>query len=42
MCGSRVRLKGSVGIKDGAPVMVNPAYELIVPYTTSKPDGDGK
>jgi amino acid transporter len=42
MCGSRVRFRGSVGIKDGAPVMVNPAYELIVPYTTSKPDGDGE
>jgi len=34
MCGSRVRFKGPVGIKDGAPVMVNPAYELIVPPTT--------
>jgi amino acid transporter len=31
MCGSRVRLRGQVGIKEGAPVMVNPAYELIVP-----------
>ena len=34
MCGSRVRFKGPVGIKHGAPVMVNPAYELIVPPTT--------
>jgi len=42
MCGSRVRLKGTVGIKDGAPVMVNPAYELIVPYTTGQPDRDGE
>ena len=42
MCGSRVRFRGPVGIKDGAPVMVNPAYELIVPYTTSKPSGDGE
>ena len=33
MCGSRVRLKGPAGIKQGAPVMVNPAYELIVPPT---------
>ena len=33
MCGSRVRLRGPVGIKDGAPVMINPAYELIVPHT---------
>jgi amino acid transporter len=31
MCGSRVRLRGPVGIKNGTPVMVNPAYELIVP-----------
>jgi amino acid transporter len=29
MCGSRVRLRGQVGIKDGMPVMVNPAYELM-------------
>ena len=40
MCGSRVRLRGPVGIKHGAPVMVNPAYELIVPYTSGKPAGD--
>jgi hypothetical protein len=37
MCGARVRFKGSVGIKNGAPVMINPAYELIVPYTSSQP-----
>jgi len=36
MCGSRVRLKGPVGIKHGAPVMVNPAYELIVPQSGGK------
>jgi amino acid transporter len=42
MCGSRVRFRGPVGIKHGAPVMVNPAYELIVPHTTSKPDGDSE
>jgi hypothetical protein len=41
MCGSRVRLRGPVGIKGGAPVMINPAYELIVPYT-SAPKGDGE
>jgi hypothetical protein len=35
MCGSRVRFRGPVGIKGGAPVMVNPAYELIVPPTSS-------
>jgi hypothetical protein len=37
MCGARVRFKGSVGIKNGAPVMINPAYERIVPYTSSQP-----
>ena len=36
MCGSRVRLRGQVGIKEGVPVMVNPAYELIVPHTSGK------
>ncbi|HEX5302250.1 MAG TPA: amino acid permease [Streptosporangiaceae bacterium] len=31
VCGARVRFKGSVGIKNGHPVMTNPAYELIFP-----------
>ena len=31
MCGGKVRLRGQVGIKNDAPVMVNPAYELLVP-----------
>jgi amino acid transporter len=38
MCGSRVRFRGQVGIKDGAPVMVNPAYELIVPHVSGQND----
>jgi amino acid transporter len=42
MCGSRVRFRGTVGIKHGAPVMINPAYELIVPYTSGKPAKPGK
>jgi hypothetical protein len=42
MCGSRVRFRGAVGIKDGAPIMINPAYELLVPYTGGKPPKDGK
>jgi hypothetical protein len=29
ICGSRVRLQGSAGIRDGQPVMINPAYELV-------------
>ena len=40
--GPRVRFRGPVGIKHGAPVMVNPAYELIVPPATSKPSKDGE
>jgi hypothetical protein len=40
MCGSRVRFRGQVGIKGGAPVMVNPAYELIVPHVASGPGHD--
>ena len=40
MCGSRVRFRGQVGIKGGAPVMVNPAYELIVPHVSSGPGHD--
>jgi hypothetical protein len=31
ICGARVRFRGAVGIKGGKPVMVNPAYELIMP-----------
>ena len=29
ICGARVRFTGSVGLKDGHPVMINPAYELV-------------
>ncbi len=29
ICGSLVRLRGPVGIRDGRPVMINPAYELV-------------
>jgi len=31
VCSARVRFKGSVGMKNGHPVMINPAYELIFP-----------
>jgi amino acid transporter len=41
MCGSRVRLRGAAGLKNGVPVMINPAYELLVPYS-GKPAKDGK
>ena len=39
MCGARIRFRGPVGIKGGAPVMVNPAYELIV---SGRPAGDNE
>jgi len=29
ICGARVRFSGSVGLKGGHPVMINPAYELV-------------
>jgi amino acid transporter len=29
ICGSRVRFRGSVGIRDKGPIMINPAYELL-------------
>jgi amino acid transporter len=29
ICGSTLRLRGPVGFKNGHPVMINPAYELI-------------
>ena len=37
--GSKVRLRGQVGIRDGRPVMINPAYELLA-YGDSTEDGD--
>ncbi len=43
MCGSRVRLRGAVGLKQGEPLMINPAYELLVPYPAGqRPKGSGK
>jgi amino acid transporter len=31
VCGARVRFTGRAGIRNGQPVMVNPAYELLFP-----------
>jgi amino acid transporter len=31
VCGARVRLTGSAGMRDGRAVMINPAYELLFP-----------
>jgi amino acid transporter len=44
ICGARVRFRGQVGIRNGAPVMINPAYELLFPGTGEPGDtagGDG-
>ncbi len=30
-CGSRLRLSGRIGMENGRPVMINPAYELLAP-----------
>jgi len=35
-CGARVRFRGPVGLQDGGPVMINPAYELL-PYGSVNP-----
>jgi amino acid transporter len=34
--GSKVRLRGPIGLRAGRPVMINPAYELLAP---GEPDG---
>ncbi len=44
-CGARVRFRGPVGMRDGGPVMINPAYELLTPGSVNPPrpagqDGD--
>jgi amino acid transporter len=33
--GSMVRLRGQVGIRNGKPIMINPAYELLAPGSAS-------
>ena len=40
-CGSRVRLRGQVGIRDGGVVMINPAYELLGQGQPGPPPGEG-
>jgi amino acid transporter len=39
ICGSRVRFRGSVGIRAGGLVMINPAYELLSSGGGSAPAG---
>jgi hypothetical protein len=36
-CGGRVRFRGRVSLRDGQPVMINPAYELIGPGGPERP-----
>jgi amino acid transporter len=40
VCGARVRFRGAVGIRNGHPVMTNPAYELLAPGDASPPGGE--
>jgi len=39
-CGSRVRFRGPVGLRAEGPVMINPAYELLLPGTGPTPSGE--
>jgi amino acid transporter len=41
ICGARIRFRGPVGIRDGGPVMINPAYELLFPGTAEPEDSAG-
>jgi amino acid transporter len=36
-CGGRVRFRGRVSLRDGQPVMINPAYELLGPGGPERP-----
>jgi amino acid transporter len=42
--GVKVRLRGQVGIRNGQPVMINPAYELLAPgeATATEQEQDGQ
>jgi hypothetical protein len=40
ICGSRVRFRGSVGIRATGPIMINPAYELLGAGEPGPPGGD--
>ena len=39
ICGARVRFRGAVGIRNGHPVMINPAYELLAPGEAPRQPG---
>jgi amino acid transporter len=40
VCGARIRFRGSVGIRDEGPVMINPAYELLSADPGAPADGE--
>jgi len=40
ICGSRVRFRGSVGIRPSGPIMINPAYELLAAGESPPNTGD--
>jgi amino acid transporter len=40
--GSKVRLRGPVGLREGSPVMINPAYELLAQSDSSRRPGKDK
>jgi amino acid transporter len=40
--GSKIRLRGPVGLREGVPVMINPAYELLAHATPGRKGKDGK
>jgi amino acid transporter len=39
ICGARVSFRGAVGIRNGHPVMINPAYELLASGDAPPPAG---
>ena len=41
-CGARIRFRGPVGIQDGEPVMINPAYELLAQGSATPPGAAGQ
>ncbi|HEY2505317.1 MAG TPA: amino acid permease [Streptosporangiaceae bacterium] len=38
--GVKVRLRGHVGLREGKPIMINPAYQLLAPGETEPPAED--
>jgi amino acid transporter len=38
-CGARIRFRGQVGMREGGPVMINPAYELVAPGAPGQAGG---